>query len=254
MEMLAYIHFMREKSYQKRVLVWDSGVGGLSIVRALVEQKCGLDIVYYADSRHAPYGDKSVEWLRENVLPCIRQKVEKLSPQIIVLACNTLTASVVEDLRHEYGEDFVVGTEPAIKPATKINKAILLLATPTTYDNCKILRSVEKDIELSRILDVNLASMIERYYDEPKVLDEYLEKLLCDYKSTDMAVVLGCTHYVLVRERIQNILGSGVMLLDGTQGVCNRVIRMLGCNNCECSVELIGNKNVCSVWERYKGA
>ena len=253
----AYIDFMSVKNIQKVVLVWDSGVGGLSILDGLVQNLGRCKYVYYADIDNAPYGNKSVEDLRVLVLPKLKLVVKKYNPDCIVLACNTITASLVQDIRCECSDVMVVGTEPAIKPALSMGKDVLLMMTPTTFGNCELV-DLLRNSELNSywILDKNLAMVIQNNLENKNYIKAYLQKLIGKYRNREMVVVLGCTHYVLVKDIIREILGKKVIILDSTQGVTNRVKKLLDIigSDKSGSVEIVGNDLIKKIWDMLRGS
>jgi len=252
---------MEQKKTKSSVLVWDSGVGGLSILRELVERLPSEDYVYFADIHNAPYGGKSVVQMRERVLPQMRTMIRACNPKCVVLACNTATATIIEDLRREYPNLDIVGTEPALKPAIKLGKEILLMSTPATYKNCALVREFanQRNVNMSKVVDVRLSSVVERNFGNTEYLRRYMRGLLANYVGREIVVVLGCTHYVLIRDIIQSVLGEKAILLDSTQGVCNRVKEKL-CANRENegnttngSVDIIGNEITKKIWNYIRG-
>lgn len=247
---------MEAKNNKKVVLVWDSGVGGFSVLKELERNIRGVKFVYYADIQNAPYGDKSVEKLRLSVLPKMDNIVKNFKPNCIVLACNTITATLIEDIREKYKDLIIVGTEPAIKPAMKLDKEILLMMTPTTFENCELVENLrDSNINTYWVLDKRLAMIIQNNLDNKCYIKLYLSRLLSKYKNKDMVVVLGCTHYVLVKDIIQDVLGKKAKIIDSTQGVINRVKQLLDirCEDMENELEIIGDSITIKVWNILRG-
>ena len=247
---------MNSKSSKKVVLVWDSGVGGLSILNALIVAKTGVKYVYYADTKNLPYGTKSVLYLRQKVLPNMDKIIKQYNPVCIILACNTITATLVDEIRSIYKNIFVIGTEPAIKPALRSNKEMLLMMTPVTYDNCKLVRELKEDKVIKKhwLVDENLAMVIQDYWWDKKYIKEYITTKLIKYKDKKLVVVLGCTHYVLVKDIIMEILGGNAEILDSTQGVTNRLKQVLKIEDeRDAEVEIVGSENIKSIWYSIRG-
>ena len=247
---------MSEKCNKNVVLVWDSGVGGLSVLKSLLHSLGGVKFVYYADVDNAPYGNKSVEELREKVLSKFDDAIRKYKPDCVVLACNTITACLVDDIRDKYKNIKIVGTEPAIKPAIREGKDILLMMTPTTFRHCELVGILRgSSINTYWVLDEDLALFIQNNFENREYIARYLNRYLSKYKDKKLSVVLGCTHYVLIKDIIGEILGKKVKILDSTIGVTNRVKQLLDVQSCglnEC--EIVGDKVVGEIWSALRGS
>ena len=212
----------------KKIGVFDSGLGGLSILRELLKILPNEDYLFYEDSLHNPYGDKT----EEELLMITSNIVEYLLEQeckIIVIACNTATTSCMSALRKMYPDTIFVGTVPAIKVAYDFNyKHTIILSTPYTSKSKRVQELIHdyksSDQELFLVSGENLAHLIElNDIDSIRLL---LNKLLLPFKGKVDSIVLGCTHYPLIKEEIQNVL-PGVSLLDGGSGVAREVKHQL---------------------------
>lgn len=210
--------------------VFDSGVGGISVLKSLVDELPGEDFVFFGDSANAPYGEKPVE----RVLELSRAIVDDLishGAKAIVIACNTATSAAAAALRAEYPDLPIVGVEPALKPATLAPRhgRILVMATPVTLRLDKFHKLAEKwgsDSEVIGVPCVGLASRIEKGdLDAPDLLD-LIEGLVGQYRGTVDSVVLGCTHYPFVKRQIRAVLGD-VPLFDGAEGTARRTRSLL---------------------------
>ncbi len=210
--------------------VFDSGVGGISVLRSLVAELPHEDFEFFGDSANAPYGEKTAP----EVLGLSRSIVEDFvaeGAKCIVIACNTATSAAAQTLRAEYGELPIVGVEPALKPATLAPRhgRILVMATPMTLRLDKFHKLAERwgsDSEVIGVPCVGLASRIEQGNLEADDLYDLLEDLVGEYRGTVDSVVLGCTHYPFVRRQIKRVLGD-VQLFDGAEGTARRTRSLL---------------------------
>lgn len=217
-----------------KIGMFDSGRGGLTVLEAVKKKLPDAEYKYIADSKNCPYGDKPPEVLYE----IVRKHVETLrdfGATIIVIACNTATVKCIERLRTDYPELKFVGTEPAVKLALKNGaKKTLVLATPNTIGSERVHLLAENNAKSGQKVDFlacpGLAETIEKYYD--KDIDKIMAKLkeiLTPDESYD-AVVLGCTHYPLIKEQIQQFYPNAKML-DGSDGVAKRVEALIKNNH-----------------------
>ena len=212
--------------------VLDSGLGGISVLRELVKLMPGEDFIYYGDSANAPYGTRTPE----EVIDLTKKDVEFLlerGAKAIVVACNTATSVAIKELRAAYEEVLpVIGIEPALKPAVKAKKhsKVVVMATPMTLSQTKfnsMMHIDEDDANIIKMPCPGLVEYIESGVLDGPVLDAYLEKQFAPYDKAEIdAVVLGCTHYPLIREVIQKHL-PGVFVYDGGFGTAKQTKRRL---------------------------
>lgn len=212
--------------------VLDSGLGGISVLRELVKLMPGEDFIYYGDSANAPYGTRTPE----EVIDLTKKDVEFLlerGAKAIVVACNTATSVAIKELRAAYEEVLpVIGIEPALKPAVKAKEhsKVVVMATPMTLSQTKfnsMMHIYEDDANIIKMPCPGLVEYIESGVLDGPVLDTYLEKQFAPYDKAEIdAVVLGCTHYPLIREVIQKHL-PGVFVYDGGFGTAKQTKRRL---------------------------
>lgn len=212
--------------------VLDSGLGGISVLRELVKLMPGEDFIYYGDSANAPYGTRTPE----EVIDLTKKDVEFLlerGAKAIVVACNTATSVAIKELRAAYEEVLpVIGIEPALKPAVKAKEhsKVVVMATPMTLSQTKfnsMMHIYEDDANIIKMPCPGLVEYIESGVLEGPVLDAYLEKQFAPYDKAEIdAVVLGCTHYPLIREVIQKHF-PGVSVYDGGFGTAKQTKRRL---------------------------
>lgn len=216
--------------YSGYVGVFDSGVGGISVLKELVRALPDENFVFYGDSANAPYGEKT----RDQVLRRSRDIVNFLlnkGAKAIVIACNTATSAAAPTLRNDYAHVPIIGVEPALKPATLVdeNKRILVMATPITLRLDKYQQLAEKWGTGREVIDApcpGLAARIERGHLEDHDVVSLLEQLVGGYRGEVDAVVLGCTHYSFVAQQILQVLGD-VRLYDGALGTARQLERKL---------------------------
>ena len=232
-----------------KIGIFDSGIGGLTTLEEIKKLLPNEDYIYYADSKNNPYGEKSDEELLSIVKNIVEFLLSK-KVKIIVIACNTATTRCIEALRRDYPMINFVGTEPAIKVACdKGFKNTLVLATPGTISSEKVHKLVQDnkndDQEIYLLACDGLANAIEKN-DEEKI-NSILNNLLNDYKDKNIdSIVLGCTHYPIIKDKIQSFFPSA-KLIDGNIGVAKRVKFILEennllCNNNTGNVEFIQSK------------
>ena len=205
---------------EMKIGMFDSGRGGTTVLTAVQRLLPEEEYSYIADASNCPYGEKSDEELYR----IVRGNVKKLlewGAEIIVVACNTATTRCIARLREDYPEVSFVGTEPAVKLALESEfSKVLVLATPNTIKSERM-KELVGGAQVELLACPGLAETIEKYYDtDIKKVREKLEELLTVDESYD-AVVLGCTHYPLIREEIQKFYPKAV-LLDGAEGVARR--------------------------------
>ena len=215
-----------------KIGLFDSGLGGLSILKELVKVLPNEDYLFYEDSINNPYGNKTEEELLEITSKIVDYLLDN-DCKIIVIACNTATTSCMIKLREIYKDTIFVGTVPAIKVAYDNHyKNTINFSTPYTKDSKRVHELINDfkrdDQTIYNISGENLANLIE--LNKKKEIRELLNRVLGDYKNIADSLVLGCTHYSLIKDEIKNVLPN-VVLLDGTKGIANEVKRQLTINN-----------------------
>jgi len=207
--------------------VFDSGVGGISTLREMIRELPDERFIYFGDTANAPYGTKRTA----EVTACVRGVVGKLLEQgikALVIACNTATGAAAATLRKELRIP-VVGMEPALKPASQMRKngSVLVLATPLTLRQEKFENLMRQYGEGAvKVPCPGLMELVEAEDNESAL--RYLEKLFSRYPADKVdAVVLGCTHYVFLREMIRNMLPERIAITDGNAGTARQLRRVL---------------------------
>lgn len=209
--------------------VFDSGIGGLSVLRELEKILPNEDFYYYGDSLNNPYGEKSDEELFEITSGVVDYLVNK-GCKLIVIACNTATTRCMKYLREKYKDVIFVGTVPAIKVACDRDfKNTLVMATPATIESERTMElirdNIRKDQNIYLVACPGLANAIEN--NDQEKIEEILKDTFREYKDKEIdSIVLGCTHYPFIKEDILKEM-PGVILLDGSRGVAMEVKRQL---------------------------
>ena len=217
------------------IAVFDSGLGGLTVLRAQRARLPLEDYFYFADTRFLPYGDRPESFLKERGV-LIARALEARGAKALVIACNTATAAAAEAIRAAI-ELPVIALEPGVKPAVALTKSrvIGVLATTRTLHSARFQRLVGKHAEGCRVISQacpGLAEAIETTgAASPQVaalLDTFVAPLAA--AGADL-VVLGCTHYPLVAAAIAARMPAGVRLLDTGEAVARQVERLLAADN-----------------------
>ena len=211
--------------------VFDSGVGGISVLRALAAELPHEDFRYFGDSAHAPYGERTPD----EVLALSRGIAGRFvaeGAKAIVIACNTATSASAAALRAEWPDVPIVGIEPALKPAVRAvgHGRVLVMATQMTLRLDKyheLARTCGASCEVVSVPCPGLAARIERGDLDAPDLEAMVEGFVGGYRGSVDAVVLGCTHYPFVREVIDRALGGGVRFFDGGAGTARQLRRRL---------------------------
>ena len=213
------------------IAVFDSGVGGVSVLRELLRLMPHERYLYFGDSANAPYGTKTTEEVRALTIAAAKRLMER-GCKALVVACNTATAAAIIQLRAMYPEKIIIGIEPALKVAADHfpGGEVGVMATPVT------LREEKFDLLLHRFTDSctvhkipapGLVELVERGKAVSPESEALLTPLLSPYRNRLCAVVLGCTHYPFAAPVIQKLLGENTALLDGGEGTARQTRRRL---------------------------
>ncbi len=211
--------------------VFDSGVGGLTVLQALRAQLPGVPLHYVADTAHAPYGDRSSAYIVERSL-CVAERLRAVGARMAVVACNTATAHAVQAMREHWPDWPVVGIEPGVKPAVAAtrNGRIGVMATTATIASRRFEQLVAAhaaDVELISQPCPGLVSLIEQGDLASAELGALIERFCAPLREARVdTVLLGCTHYPLVQSRIQAALGDDVRLLNIEDAVARQARRV----------------------------
>ena len=211
---------------------FDSGVGGLSVLREAIKIMPNEDYIYFGDSKNAPYGMKSVDEVKDLTFKAVEFLLSK-GVKGIAIACNTATSAAVADLRKIYPDLPLVGIEPALKPAVELNTDgdILIMATAMTLKEVKFKRLMDRYKDRASIIPVpcpGLVEFIEAGNYKGKEVEEYLLEKINTYRGGKIAsIVLGCTHYPFIKGTLSKIVGEDVTIIDGGLGTAKELRRRL---------------------------
>lgn len=212
--------------------VFDSGVGGLSVVREMRTLLPALDIRYFSDARHVPYGDKPEAFVCERALS-ISEFLLARGARALVVACNTATAAAAAMLRARF-EVPIVAIEPAVKPAAAATRSgiVGILATASTLQSRRYAELLERFGSFVRVIGQPCSGLVECVEagdldgERPRaLLRRYIEPLLAAGADT---LVLGCTHYPFLIPLIAEVAGPQVRIVDASVAVARRVAEVLG--------------------------
>ena len=211
--------------------IFDSGAGGLSVLKEIRKALPSGHFIYYADNANCPYGEKSAEFIQERARAITRLLLDR-GAQAVVVACNTATGAAIADLRARFDIPFI-GMEPAVKPAALGTRSgvIGVLATAGTLKASKYLNTKGKyqdDVRIEEHVGEGFVQLVERgELDGPEVertVRASLQPLLDAGADT---IVLGCTHYPFLQPVIERIAGPGVRVIDPAPAVARQLVKVL---------------------------
>ena len=211
---------------------FDSGVGGISVLKESLKILPNEDFVYFGDSINAPYGIKSVNEVKELTFNAVDFLLSK-GVKVVVIACNTATSAAIDDLREKYKDIPIIGIEPALKPAVEISrgKSIIIMATPMTLAEkkfSKLMEQYKKEVNMISLPCAGLVELIENGITEGEEIQNYLIDKLKEFIHLDVAsIVLGCTHYPFIKDELIKIVGEKTVIIDGSVGTVNQLKRQL---------------------------
>jgi len=237
--------------YNKPIGVIDSGVGGLTVWRELIKMLPNENSIYFADSQNCPYGSKPLETIRELTFNIVKFLLTQ-DCKLILIACNSISASIINELRKFYPDVPFVGIEPAIKVAASHTKTknIGVLATEATvkgelYNHTKTV--IPDDINIHVQIGYNLVDLIElgkiNSTETSETLEKYISTLI--NKNVD-EVVLGCTHYPFLIDQMKKVSGDKINYIDPASAVVKQVERMLIKHEIKNGSDKIGNHKLYS--------
>ena len=210
--------------------VFDSGLGGISVLKELMQLMPEEHYLYFGDSANAPYGTRTTEEVKILTLNAAARLFER-GIKALVVACNTATAAAITQIREEYPHLIVVGIEPALKMATDRfpRGHVGIMATQVTLREEKLEHLVGRfpDVTVEKIPAPGLVELVEQGKTQSEETEALLRNILKPYVGQLDAIVLGCTHYPFVKDTVQKILGEGVVVLDGGAGTARQTKRLL---------------------------
>ena len=214
---------------ERPVGIFDSGVGGISVLRELRAQLPQENVIYYGDTAYAPYGTKPPEAVMARVRQVMAELLNR-DVKAVVIACNTATSVAAATLRAEMTLP-IIGMEPALKPAHQLRHGgrILVMATPLTLRLPKFEALMARYGEGASPLPCpGLMELVEEGKLDGPEIEDYLHHLFAPYRDTPVdAVVLGCTHYVFLHPILRRLLPAETAILDGNAGAIRQLRRVL---------------------------
>ncbi len=217
---------------QAPIGIFDSGIGGLSILREIQRQLPNEKLLYFADQAHVPYGSRSLKEVHRLSFQIVNFLLEQ-GAKLITVACNTASAASLHDLRAQYPETPFVGMEPAVKPAAENTQSHIVgvLATPATFQGSLFASVVERFAEGVTILQETLPGLVEQIergqFDSPdtrKILEHGVQPLLQQGADT---LVLACTHFPFIIPLLKEIVGDNIRVVDPSPAIARQVDRLL---------------------------
>ena len=233
-------------STQSCIGVFDSGLGGLSVLKELVAALPQESFIYVADSAHCPYGGRSAEAITARARVITEFLLEQ-GAKLIVVACNTATIAAIETLRQEFPVSFV-GMEPAVKPAVAASRSgtIGVLATGAALKGEKLHRLIAAHAGTVRVLTQPCPGWVEQV-EQGDLASPATRALVVQHTAPLLAagadvLVLGCTHYPFLRPLIQQVVGEDITLLDTGAAVARRTAALLAAEDLASHAEASGNQ------------
>lgn len=214
------------------VVVFDSGVGGISVLREMVRLMPNENFLFFGDSANAPYGTRTLEDVRRLTVGHISRMVDA-GAKAVCLACNTATSAAVDQLRELYDDIPIIGIEPAVKPAALSggHPNVVVMATPMTLREQKFQRLIARfqaDADIYSLPCPELVKYVEHGELTGVVVEGYLRERFGSLVGVRIdCVVLGCTHFPFLRDTIRKVLGDDVRLYDGGEGTARQMMRRL---------------------------
>ena len=231
--------------------IFDSGVGGLSVVNNIVNLLPFENLVYVADSKYAPYGSRSKEEIFDRSCVIINYLIQSYNIKAIVVACNTATAACINELRELFLIP-IIGMEPAIKPANRLskNKRIGILATSGTLKSSKFIALLSHYAGNSEFFSQpchGLVEEIEKGLIDTSKTRAIINKNLSALKRKKIdVIILGCTHFVFIRHLIKEFFNEDIPIIDTGLAVAKRLLSQLEENNLLMNRSLRGKLIICT--------
>jgi glutamate racemase len=212
----------------------DSGTGGLPYMVHLMKNYPSFSCVYLGDTAFFPYGEKTIDEIKEKATNAVQLLIDSFDPAAIVVACNTMSVTALEDLRRTFPKIAFIGTVPAIKLAVKVseNKRIGLLATRSAVESPytqELITDFASDSVVIKRADPELISFVEK--ELYTATEEQIEKAIrpaldfFDSQAVD-TIILGCTHFLHLKEKFQQYAKKNVKIVDSREGVVKQAIRV----------------------------
>lgn len=211
--------------------VFDSGLGGLTVLSAISKTYKGANIFYIADTKFAPYGELSKDEILEHSLKIAKYLIDTHKIEVLIVACNTATSAAIKALRLKYPSLLLIGTEPGLKPAINntLSNSIGILATPATlkgekYQDLLSELSCDKEFKVYEQACFGLVEEIEKGDLNSHKINEMLLSWLTPMRDNKVdTIVLGCTHYPLISNVIKSIMGEEINIIETGSAIAKRL-------------------------------
>jgi glutamate racemase len=215
----------------KNIAFFDSGIGGLTVLKTALSYLPDEQYIYYADTKNAPYGTKTKQEIKKHLFNAVEFLSTK-NIKLLVIACNTATSAAINELRKTYSFP-IIGMEPAVKPAidNTQGKKILVLATTFTLNEQKLqnlITNFDKNNQTTKLALDKLVQYAENFdFDSTEIITFLKTKLdlinILDYDT----IVLGCTHFIFYKTIIEQLIPKHIKILDGNVGTIKQMLRIL---------------------------
>lgn len=239
-----------------KIGVLDSGIGGWSILHQLYLDAPGHDYLYLADQAHAPYSERALEDIIYLTVQNTRWLLDE-GCEMIVVACNTATVMAIGELRRQWPHIPIVGTVPAVRPAsltTQVGDTVIVLATQNTVESAYLQNLLQPYRQKTNFQLVGTTALVRAIEQEDwLVARQEIHRRIKPFLDVQ-GVVLGCTHFPLVIREIQEVVGEDVPLFTPNQGVSKRVIQIAGVASSSGSVEFhsTAHQELQDFWQRMQ--
>ena len=222
---------MKNPEAQLPIGVFDSGIGGISVLAEIIKLLPNEEFFYFADTLHSPYGIKPENIVRSLSIEAVKFLSLK-GIKSLVVACNTATSAAINEIRKMFTFP-VIGMEPAVKPAVELERKgkILVMATPLTLKSKKFHELVRQYRRLAEIVPLpcaGLVEIIEQGHTHEQEVEDYLSHLFSSINQEEIStIVLGCTHYILIKREIIKIFRRKINVIDGNYGTAKHLRTIL---------------------------
>lgn len=224
------------EQYERPIAVFDSGLGGISVLNAMMRIMPNENYIYFGDSKHAPYGTKTHEEVQRLSVANLERLI-RMGAKAVTVACNTATSVAIDIMRSRYKDIPIIGIEPALKPAVlyKKNSTVVVMATKMTLSEPKFLRLMEQYQSCARIIPLACSGIVEFVENGDFCSDRlkgFLRKLFQGIPLHEVdSIVLGCTHYPFISQAIREVVGNEIKLFDGAHGTAMETLHRLEAKN-----------------------
>ena len=221
-----------------QIAIFDSGLGGITVLHDILKTMPAEDFLYYADTAHVPYGPKPKEEVKQYIFAAM-EFIVRQGVKAVVIACNTATSIAVQDLRLKYKDLPIIGMEPAVKPVLEKNSSpkrrVLVTATALTLREKK-LQHLIAELDSNHVVDLlplpGLVELAEKFSFDEAAVRPYLADCFAPYDLREYdAIVLGCTHFSFFKDILQKMLPAEMAIVDGNAGTARNLERQLAERN-----------------------